>query len=214
MTYRSSASLGGNKFCPAEQHRGASCVCCYVRGDEQGGDTQALQLSGAPGSTPGASAAAVASLYQDTAVSLIRLAYLILNDRQAAEDIVHEAFCSVYERWNQLTDTERVFGYVRASVLNGCRTALRRREVRRRRVIYEVPAASAEAMALGGAERNEVIRALGRLPGRQREAIVLRYYLNLPDEEIARVMAIRASTVRSTMHRALEAIAEAMREGT
>jgi RNA polymerase sigma factor (sigma-70 family) len=73
-------------------------------------------------------------------------------------------------------------------------------------VAYELPAVSAEAVVLSGEEREEVIRAVGRLPHRQREALVLRFYLDLPDEEIARVMGIRQSTVRSTAHRGLEAL--------
>jgi DNA-directed RNA polymerase specialized sigma24 family protein len=71
-------------------------------------------------------ATAVGSLYQETAVSLIRLAYVILSDQQAAEDVVQEAFCSLYRRWPRLDDHERARHYVRASVINGCRSVMRR----------------------------------------------------------------------------------------
>jgi RNA polymerase sigma-70 factor (sigma-E family) len=166
-----------------------------------------------PASGSGA-APAIETLYQDTAVALIRLAYVILSDQQAAEDVVAEAFCRLYQRWDQLSDPGRAHAYVRASVINGCRSVLRRREVRRRRVIHELPAASAETAALGSAERDEVIRAVDRLPGRQREALVLRFYLELPDEEIARLMGIRPSSVRSAIRRALHALGHALREGS
>ena len=65
---------------------------------------------------------------------------------------------------------------------------------------------------LGGAEREEVIQALGRLPHRQREVLVLRFYAELPDEQIARVMGIRPGTVRSTAFRALDALGRALQE--
>jgi RNA polymerase sigma-70 factor (sigma-E family) len=173
--------------------------------------------SGYPARQPTGSETAaegVSTLYGQMAVSLIRLAYVILSDRQAAEDMVHDAFCKLYWRWDRLADTEALAPYVRASVINGCRSALRKRSVRNRKVMYELPAASAEAAILGNEERSEVIRAVDRLPGRQREALVLRFYLDLPDEEIARLMDIRPSTVRSTIHRALAALGETLREGS
>jgi RNA polymerase sigma factor (sigma-70 family) len=79
-------------------------------------------------------------------------------------------------------------------------------------VAFQLPEASAEAVALGGEEREEVARAVARPPHRQREALVLRFYLDLPDEEIARVMGIRPGTVRSTMHRAIGALGVALKE--
>src|ERR1700685_3013959 len=72
-------------------------------------------------------AATVGSLYQETSVGLIRLAYVILSDQQAAEDVVQEAFCNLYRRWPRLDDHERAWHYVRASVINGCRSPTRRR---------------------------------------------------------------------------------------
>jgi RNA polymerase sigma factor (sigma-70 family) len=84
--------------------------------------------------------------------------------------------------------------------------------VRRRFSADQPPAVSAEEVVLSGEERDEVIRAVGRLPHRQREALVLRFYLDLPDEQIARVMGIRQGTVRSTAHRALEALSRALKE--
>ena len=104
---------------------------------------------------------------------------------------------------------------MRAAVLNGCRSALRHRAVRRRVLADrpdQRPGASAEAMVIKGEEREEVIRALMRLPHRQREALVLRFYLELSDEQIARVMKIGQSTVRSTVYRALEALGRDLKE--
>jgi RNA polymerase sigma factor (sigma-70 family) len=74
------------------------------------------------------------------------------------------------------------------------------------------PAISAEAAALSGEDRRAVLSALRRLPGRQREVLVLRYYLDLPEPEIASAMGIGPSTVRSTAHRALAALARLLEE--
>jgi RNA polymerase sigma-70 factor (sigma-E family) len=159
-------------------------------------------------------AATVGSLYQETSVGLIRLAYVILSDQQAAEDVVQEAFCNLYRQWPRLDDPERARYYVRASVINGCRSAMRRQRVRSSRLLYELPAAAADATVLGSEERDNLIRLVDRLPGRQREALVLRFYLDLPDEEIAQVMGIRPGTVRSTIHRALDALGQGLKEGS
>jgi RNA polymerase sigma-70 factor (sigma-E family) len=159
--------------------------------------------------------AAVTALYQAQALGLIRLAHIMLGDRQGAEDVVQEAFCGLYRRWAQLADSEKALPYVRASVLNGCRSVLRRGRGRERalRGAYQPPAASAEAAAVAGEERREVMAALRRLPARQREVLVLRFYLDLSEAEIARAMGIGPSTVRSSAHRALSALARAL-EGT
>ncbi len=175
----------------------------------------AVDLPGAPGpeSYGGEGAEeAVAALYRASAVGLIRLAYVMLDDLPGAEDAVQEAFCGLYRRWERLKDTDSAVFYVRAAVLNGCRSALRRRAVRRRALADQPPAASAEAVVLSGEQREEVSRAVARLPHRQREALVLRFYLDLPDDQIARVMGIQPGTVRSAMCRALEALGRVLKE--
>jgi RNA polymerase sigma-70 factor (sigma-E family) len=179
------------------------------------GSRTAVDLPGAapPELPAGAGAeAAVTAIYQANALSLIRLAYITLGDLPSAEDVVQEAFYGLYRRWDRLKDASGALYYVRASVLNGCRSVLRRRAVRRRSLAYQPSAASAEAVVLSGEEREEVIRALGRLPHRQREVLVLRFYSELSDEEIARVMGIRQSTVRSAAYRALETLGRALTE--
>ena len=155
----------------------------------------------------------VAALYQNHAVGLIRLAYLMLGDRAGAEDAVQDAFCGLYRHWDRLADQDRALAYVRSSVLNGCRSALRRRTTGRRLLTaYQPPTASAEAAVLGLEERQEVMRAVRRLPERQREALVLRFYLDLPEREIARLMGLRPSSVRSATARALKALGHALGE--
>lgn len=157
-------------------------------------------------------AVAVGALYQATAIPLIRLAYVILGDRQAAEDVVQDAFCNLFRRWDRLSHLEGAEYYVRVSVLNACRSVLRHRAIRARRVIYELPAPSVEAAVLGGEERAELIRAVDRLPRRQRETLILSYYLDLPDNEIATLMGVGMTSVRSARHRALETLARHLKE--
>jgi RNA polymerase sigma-70 factor (sigma-E family) len=152
--------------------------------------------------------AAVTALYQAHAVGLIRLAVVLLGDRHAAEDVVQDAFAGLYRRWSHL-DGDRALGYVRASVLNGCRSRLRAKVRDERLAAASQPtlaAASAEQAVLIGEEHAAVLAALRRLPDRQREALVLRYYLDLPQAEIAASMGIGKGTVKSTTSRALAAL--------
>jgi len=156
--------------------------------------------------------AAAGALYRASALALIRLAYVMLGDLPAAEDVVQEAFVGLCRHWDRVDGAEGALCYVRASVLNGCRSVLRRRAVRRRWLAQQPPVVPGEAAALGWEEREEVIRALRRLPHRQREALLLRYYCDLPDDQIAGVMGIGQSTVRSTVHRALAALGRILKE--
>jgi RNA polymerase sigma-70 factor (sigma-E family) len=159
--------------------------------------------------------AAVTALYQAHAVGLIRLAVVMLGDRPAAEDVVQDAFAGLYRRWNHLSGQDRALGYVRASVLNGCRSRVRAR-VRDERLAEATatlsPVASAEQAALIGEEHAAVLAALRRLPDRQREALVLRYYLDLSEAEIAASMGIGKGTVKSTTSRALTALGRLLEE--
>jgi RNA polymerase sigma-70 factor (sigma-E family) len=203
----------------AKQQGGPPRVLLGVKHDDAG----VASAEHPPAHLPGAgdsAATAVGALCQATALDLIRLAYVMLGDRPTAEDVVQEAFCGLYRRWDRLDGADAAIYYVRASVLNGCRSVLRHRavrrrglaEVRRRSLAEQASAVSPETAVLVGEDQEEVIRALAGLPHRQREALMLRFYFDLPDEQIARVMGIRPSTVRSTAHRALEALGRALKE--
>ena len=165
------------------------------------------------GDQPDAAAEAVTWLYKAHVLSLTRLAHVMLGDRAAAEDVVHDAFCGLYLHWHQLADTGKALSYVRSSVLNGCRSVMRRRTP----VGSDSeppPAASAESAVMARAERQEIMRAIRQLPPRQREVLVLRYYLDLSDAEIAAVMGIGAGSVRSAALRAGQSLGRAMRESS
>lgn len=164
------------------------------------------------GSPPPERASAVSALYAEHALGLVRLAHIMLGSRQAAEDVVQEAFLGLYRHWPQLDDQAKALGYVRSSVLNGCRSVLRRQRTVELDGSHQPPVASAESDVLTGEERREIVRALRALPDRQREVLALRFYLDLPDEQIAAAMDIRQSTVRSAAHRGLAALRRALRE--
>ena len=154
---------------------------------------------------------AVTALYRSHALGLTRLAFLMLGDRHAAEDVVQEAFCGLYRAWDRLPDHGNVLGYLRVSVLNGCRSALRRAR-RAPRPLAAPPAASAESDMLAGEEQRAAVAALRRLPPRQREALVLRYFGDLPEHEIAHAMGVSRGTVKSTTARGLAALGRMLGE--
>ena len=156
-------------------------------------------------------------LYRAHAVTMIRIALLMLGDRAAAEDVVQDAFLGLYNRWQRLNEPVKAEAYLRSAVLNGCRDALKLRSRRTRRdragavTLAEIP--SAEAAALTGEDRRRVLAGLRRLPGRQREALVCRFYLELSEEETARAMGVSRGTVKSTTSRAVAALGRMLREG-
>jgi RNA polymerase sigma-70 factor (sigma-E family) len=159
---------------------------------------------------------AVTTLYAEHAVGLIRLAVVMLGDRAAAEEIVQEAFCGLYRHWGRLSDPGKALRYARSAVLNGCRSALRRRARWQGRAIagpqsWET-AESAESSVLASEEHRAVLAALQRLPDRQREALILRFYLDLGEAEIAESMGISTGTVKSTTSRALAALGRLLGE--
>ena len=150
---------------------------------------------------------AVTALYLTHAVGMIRLAVVLVGDWPTAEDVVQEAFGALYRRWEHLADPEKATSYVRSAVLNGCRSELRRRIRAERRAAPEpVPPDPVSAEVTDLLERCEMQAALRRLSARQREALVLRFYLELSEAETAASMRISRGAVKSTTSRALRAL--------
>ena len=157
----------------------------------------------------------VARLHQTHALALVRAANLLLRDRQGAEDVVQEAFVSLYRALPRLRDHDQVLPYLRTAVINRARSVLRaRRRAMLRPVHHAVPESSAEADVLIRADQRAVLAAVGRLPRRAREVLVLRYYLDLPDREIATALGVSRGTVSSTASRALAVLASDLKEET
>jgi RNA polymerase sigma factor (sigma-70 family) len=147
----------------------------------------------------------------------------MLGDRSAAEDVVQDAFLGLYRRWERLADPAVAQSYLRTSVLNGCRTALRTRPRhgvlsdgtdaheaavagRSHSLSLSLSLESAEATVVHGEEHRAVLAAIRRLPARQREALVLRYYLDLTEEQTADAMQVSRGTVKSATSRAIAAV--------
>ncbi|MGH9232386.1 MAG: SigE family RNA polymerase sigma factor [Acidimicrobiales bacterium] len=153
---------------------------------------------------------ALATLHREHYTSLVRLAALVVGDRGVAEQLAQDAFVKLHLRWGGLRRLDRAPAYLRSTVLNGARSHLRRRKVSDRydaRRTVEPAFATPESSALGRAERDRVIEALRRLPERQREAVVLRFYLDLPEADIAAAMGVSAGSVKSHLHRGLASLA-------
>ena len=157
-------------------------------------------------------------LYEAHGVGLIRLGFVMLGDRGRAEDVVQDAFIGLYRNWDRLDDQGNALTYVRSSVINGCRAALRTqiRGERRDRAAAardgRPPFDSTEAAVLLSEEHQEVVAAVRKLAHRQREALMLRYYLGLSTDETARVMGVSTGTVKSAISRAISAVARALKE--
>jgi RNA polymerase sigma-70 factor (sigma-E family) len=155
---------------------------------------------------------AVSELYQRHWVGLVRLAVLVMDDRQAAEDVVQEAFADLYRHW-PLRDSGKALGYLRTAVLNRSRSVLRRRKVARLHTpAHEAPNVSAESSAVLGEDRLQVRQALRALPTRTRAVLVLRYYLDLPFAEIAETLGISESAGRSTSSRGIATLTDRLKE--
>ncbi len=146
------------------------------------------------------------SLHQEHYRDLVRMAALMTDSRTQAEDIVQDAFAELFARWSSI-DRAKALHYLRRSVANGSKSALRRRRTDRRRL--NVPVADAPAAddrALRAAGHQSLLDAIGRLPSRQREVLVLRYYSGLSIAETAAVLGIRPTAVTASTHRALRAL--------
>jgi RNA polymerase sigma factor (sigma-70 family) len=145
----------------------------------------------------------IARLYEEQRNRMRRVAYLMVGGREDAEEIVHDAFSKVAARWRSI---DRPAAYLRTSVVNLCLEWRRRADVARR----HAPAPAAEAFAVAPPEIDETWALLERLPRNQRVALVLRFYEDLPLDEVARVMGCRPATARTRIHRALAQLRKEM----
>ena len=137
----------------------------------------------------------LAQVFHDRYERMVRLAYLVTADRGAAEEIVQDAFLALHRHWD---DVDQPRAYLRTAVVNGCTSWGRRQTLARER--QTAGPASTPFVA------DEMGDALKRLPEHQRTAIVLRYYADLPEAEIAAVLQCRRATVRSAIRRGIAAL--------
>nr|WP_228554156.1 SigE family RNA polymerase sigma factor [Catenulispora pinisilvae] len=161
-----------------------------------------------PGAGP-----SLADLYYAHRLSLVRLAILLVDDQASAEDVVQDSFTGLWRRYgDDLTGMENPVGYLRTAVVNNARSVLRRRKTARGYTPPHIPdAASAESVALLSEEHREVLEAIQKLPPRQREVLVLRYWSDLSEADIADALGISRGTVKSTASRGLEALGKLLK---
>lgn len=158
---------------------------------------------------------AVTEIYDAHYRSLVRLAALLVRDVATAEEVVQDSFVAMHGAWRRLRDNEKALSYLRQSVVNRSRSVLRHRLVADRNAPRPPPdMPSAEHGALALLERSQVLDALRGLPLRQREAVVLRYYLDLPEAQIAATMGISKGAVKSHTARAIQSLRVTLEQGS
>jgi RNA polymerase sigma-70 factor (sigma-E family) len=149
----------------------------------------------------------ITELYRAHYGALVRLAALLVHDVATAEEVVQESFVAMTGGFRRLRDSDKALSYLRQSVVNRARSVLRHRMVVDRNAPKPTPdEPSAEHGAIARLERSAVIAALHELPGRQREALVLRYYGDLSEAQIAATMGISRGAVKSHTSRAIAAL--------
>jgi RNA polymerase sigma-70 factor (sigma-E family) len=168
----------------------------------------AVPREGLPDRSADAADLLVAALFEAEAVRLVSLARFFTDDRPAAEDLVQEAFIRLARSAHRIVDQDRAAAYLRSIVINLARDHNRRGLVSFRHRPPAVPdEPSAEDRAAQRESRREVVAALRGLPGRQRECLALRYYLELSVDQIAETLGISANSVKTHLKRGLKSMA-------
>jgi len=156
---------------------------------------------------------ALADLYRARYGAMVRLATLLVDQPETAEDIVQEAFVRLDAHWDRVEDPSARSAYLRATVVNLGRSRLRRRRVARRlRLGPGTDAVAAEHHAMVREDQRRVLAALATLSDRQRACVVLRYYEDLTEPAIAETLGISVGSVKTHLHRALAHLSRRLEE--
>jgi RNA polymerase sigma-70 factor (sigma-E family) len=157
---------------------------------------------------------AITEIYGAHYRSLVRLATLLVHDVATAEEVVQDSFVALHAGLHRLRDSDKTLSYLRAAVVNRSRSVLRHRMVVDRNAPKPAPdMPSAEHGALALIERSSVVAALRSLPERQREVVVLRFYADLSEAQIAAAMGITRGAVKSHTSRAMAALRSVLERG-
>jgi RNA polymerase sigma-70 factor (sigma-E family) len=145
----------------------------------------------------------VASLFAEHYTGLCRMAAMLLGGADGAEEAVQEAFLRTYVGWWRIRHPERASSYLRAAVVNQCRSRLRRRasEDRGNRAVWAA-GSGPDPAGTGIDDATALVAAVDTLPRRQREAVILRYYRDLPEAEVAAALGCSVGTVKSQLSKA------------
>ncbi len=148
------------------------------------------------------------ALYDSHYKTMVRLASMYVDQREAAEEVVQDAFVKLLNGNYRISEGAEA-AYLRRMVVNGAHSALRKRRVRRRHVPVEPgPVAAAEEESVNRSERERVLDAVRQLPKNQAAVIVLRYYLDLSEADIAETLGMARGSVKSHAHRGLAKLAK------
>jgi len=142
----------------------------------------------------------VAALYQEHYLSLVRLAVLLVSDLATAEEIVQEAFADVHGTWRALPGHDAALRYLRRSLIRRTRSA------DQLRAVAGIPAADQAAGSQQADPEAGLLAALRALPAREREVLVLRYFADLPEAEIAVLTGMRIPVVRTYATRGMSSL--------
>jgi RNA polymerase sigma-70 factor (sigma-E family) len=152
---------------------------------------------------PRSRGAVVTRLFHLHYLRLVGLAGLLIDDRETAEEVVQDSFESLYRRWGSLRDPASAAAYLERSVVYGSRSKIRRRYIDRSLQLPEAGTApSAETEGVDHRRSDDLFAAVQQLPRRQREVIVLRYYLDLSEDEIAAWLDVSSGSVKKHASRA------------
>ncbi len=149
--------------------------------------------------------------YQAHYRSLLGLAALLLDDTASCEDVVQEAFIRVHSARNRVRDRDKTLAYLRQTVVNLSRSALRRRILGLKLLSKPMPdMASAEEGAYDQLERDDLIKAMRGLQRRQREVLVLRYFADMTESQVAETLGVSLGSVKAYGSRGIAALRVAM----
>ena len=153
------------------------------------------------------------AVFRESYSALVGLAALLLDERGHAEEVVQEAFARTYVAWPRLRQQSDPLPYVRRAVVNLARGGLRRRlTVRRYRPAAPPAVPSAEADVIADEQRRQITAAVAALPRRQRECVVLRYFLDCSVAETATTLGVSEGSVKQHVHRAMASLATVLRD--
>lgn len=154
----------------------------------------------------------LSALFDDHYAKLVRMASFYTDDTETAEEVVQDSFVRLL-KGNYRIEPGREASYLRSMVLNGARSSLRKRKVRRDHRPEPIPnAPAAEMAAVASATSDEMLAALRQLPEKQAAVLVLRYYLDLSEAEIAETLDIARGSVKSHAHRGLSKLADLVKD--
>ncbi|GAA0254146.1 SigE family RNA polymerase sigma factor [Cryptosporangium japonicum] len=217
LTRSSSARTGGAAGRTANGPFEAAWPADARSGDARSPGAEPDELAWPPRratAAPEASGPKLVELYHHRRLALVRLAVLLVDDLATAEDVVQDAFAAAYRRHGAaFSGVENPDAYLNTAVVNAARSVLRRRRTfRAAPPRFELSPATDEGVLLAE-EHREVLAALRRLPRRQREVLVLRYWSDLSEAQIAETLDISRGTVKSTASRALAALEKLLEAG-